>query len=100
MWAARYRKLMGVVLLLGSLVAAFWITELLAGHVALKRGAVGLIAAGLFMVSGDVAARMHGGEGSGASRYVFGSTGPSLQGLPVSAVGLLLLVLGVVLRNG
>ena len=100
MWAVRHRKLIGLALTLGSFFAAFWIAEVLDGHVALKRGVVGLIAAGVFMVCGDLAARMHGGEGSGVSRYFFGFTGPSVRDLPVSAIGLLFLILGVMLRNG
>jgi hypothetical protein len=96
-WAVRHRRVIAILLTLGSLLAGFEAADLLDGHVPLKRGAIGFIATGLVMIAGDLGARRYAGEGGGFARYM---GGPSLRGLPVFVVGILIVVLAIVfLRN-
>jgi hypothetical protein len=77
-----------------GLSAGFWAAELLDGTLPMSRGAIGFIATGLTMLSGDVVSRKYGGTDRDFARYLSGSKGPSLKGLPVSVIGLLFVVMG------
>ena len=57
MWAARHRFILGLLLTLGGFFVGFWVAELLDGHVGLRRGTIGFLAAGVAMCAGDLTLR-------------------------------------------
>ncbi len=94
--APRYRAVIGIGLIVGSICAGAGAVELLDGRVPLKPGAIGCLGSGVTLLSGDLLLRRFSGEKSFLARYLGSAASLSLRRvLPLWVIGLTLLVAGL-----
>lgn len=92
----RYRVIIGVGLLLGSLLAGAAAVELLEGRMPLKPIAIACLASGALLLGGDLLVRRISGKTSFWARYFGSEASLSLRGvLPLWVIGATLLVAGL-----
>jgi hypothetical protein len=89
----RYRRLSGVLLLLGSVLAGAGAVALLSGRMPLVPGALACLGAGSALTAGDLLMRRFSGQARFFSRYLGSKAVWSLRGvLPLWLLGVTLVV--------